>query len=105
MDFITVDLDAPVVAFGLSEDLEPFDSGWHAHNKHQLLYAATGTMHLEGAGSRRLLPPQRAAWIGAQVRHRVRTAHPVALRTVYLPPPGAPMAPTEPCSVFAVTPL
>jgi AraC-like DNA-binding protein len=99
---ISVDLETPSVAFGLREDLRPCDFDWHSHNKHQLLYAAKGSMHLEVEDSQWLLPPQRAAWIGANVKHRVILKGEVELRTIYLPPSTVPLAPTLPCCVFAV---
>ncbi|MGD9538773.1 MAG: helix-turn-helix transcriptional regulator [Alphaproteobacteria bacterium] len=43
---------------------------WHSHDHHQLLYAFSGTAQLEAGGIRFFLPPQRAAWIPAGVRHR-----------------------------------
>lgn len=99
-----IDVDAVrATAFGLSEELRPGTSAWHAHAKHQLLYAAAGTLHLETADGQWLLPPQRAAWIRAGVRHRVRPLSVAALRTVYFTPAGA-SAPLE-LAVFDVTPV
>ncbi len=95
---------APASAFGLSDELDPFDADWHAHAKHQLLYATHGTMRLEAAGAQWILPPQRAAWIGAGVRHRVMASGPVSLRTVYLAPSLVPAELPE-TGVFNVTPL
>lgn len=101
----TVDIDAvSLPAFGLEDDYGPLVSAWHTHNKHQLLYAAVGTLQLEVEGSQWFLPPQRAAWISARVRHRVRALTHVALRTVYLSP-RLKEAPPEPCLVFAATPI
>jgi AraC-like DNA-binding protein/mannose-6-phosphate isomerase-like protein (cupin superfamily) len=101
----TVDVDAvEAPGFGLADDLAPFVSRWHAHGKHQLLYAASGALHLEVEGAQWLLPPQRAAWIPASLRHRVRANGPVALRTVYLAPGGSAPAAVAP-GVFAVSPL
>lgn len=100
-----VDVDAALApAFGLSEDLQAFASGWHSHEKHQLLYAATGTLVLETQAAEWLLPPQRAAWITAGTRHRVRARSAVQLRTVYLSRRLAPAPPWE-CRVFSVGPL
>jgi hypothetical protein len=100
-----LDVDAVEArAFGLADELEPFVSRWHAHRKHQVLYAASGALHLEVDDAQWLLPPQRAAWIPALLRHRVRATGPVALRTVYLAPgAGAPAAGAP--RVFAVSPL
>src|SRR5262249_23991830 len=86
----SVDVDAvPLSAFGLEDDCGPLVSERHAHEKHQLLYAAAGTLKLEAEDGQWLLPPQRAAWIRAGVSHRVRALGRVALRTVYLAPPVA----------------
>jgi AraC-like DNA-binding protein len=48
------------------------DSNWHAHDLHQLLYAFEGSVELEDARARFLLPPRLAAWIPAGVTHRTR---------------------------------
>jgi AraC-like DNA-binding protein len=100
---ISVD-NSPAAAFGLVDDLDPFDSDWHAHGKHQLLYCAAGTLRLSVKGSWWLLPPQRAAWIQAGVNHQVKANASIALRTVYLSQPLT-VAVEDPCRVFAVTPL
>jgi AraC-like DNA-binding protein len=101
----SVDVDAvPLSAFGLEDDYGPLVSERHAHEKHQLLYAAAGTLKLEAEDGQWLLPPQRAAWIRAGVSHRVRALGRVALRTVYLAPPVA-FAPESACVVFAAEPL
>lgn len=100
-----LDVDAVAApAFGLEDAYGPLVTPWHAHRKHQLLYAAEGTLKLEVEGSQWLMPPQRAAWIGAGVRHRVHALGAVALRTVYLAPPVA-GAPEDACVVFAAEPL
>jgi AraC-like DNA-binding protein len=99
-----VDVDAaPAPSFGLADDFGERDTGWHQHNRHQLLYAVTGSLHLEVDGAQWLLPPQRAAFIPARTTHRVRCQTRVALRTVYLDA-GATGLPATTC-VFAVTPL
>jgi AraC-like DNA-binding protein len=46
------------------------DGTWHSHDLHQLLYAFEGSVELEDARARFLLPPHLAAWIPAGVRHR-----------------------------------
>ena len=100
-----VDVDAVALpAFGLEDDFGPLVSTWHAHEKHQLLYAASGTLKLEIEGSQWLLPPQRAAWIRAKTRHRVHAASAIALRTVYLSPQLR-GAPASNCVVFTAEPI
>lgn len=89
--------------FGLAEDLPAMDTGWHTHARPQLLYATEGALRLWAEDRSVLLPPQRAAWIGAGLRHRVETGRPVRLRTVYfLPGDGAG---GEPLAVFSAPPL
>ncbi|QSQ22463.1 helix-turn-helix transcriptional regulator [Pyxidicoccus parkwayensis] len=101
-----VDVDAvPASAFCLTDELTPFASGWHAHRRHQLLYAARGALHLEVAHAQWLLPPQRAAWLAGGTRHRVRAAQPATLCTVYLEPSRVPVAPEGECRVFVLPPL
>lgn len=58
---------------------------WHAHERHQLMYAFSGTLRLEAATGIYLLPPQRAAWIPAGVRHR-STLHNVLSGSVFFAP-------------------
>jgi len=102
---LAFDVDAVnLPAFGIEEDYGPLVSPWHGHNKHQLLYAAAGTLKLEVEGSQWLLPPHRAAWIGARVQHRVHAVSRFTLRTVYLSPRQTPSPPSA-CLVFAATPV
>jgi AraC-like DNA-binding protein len=106
VDIHDVELDA----FAFTDEIEPSrPSVWHAHGSHQLLYAASGTLGFEvrspeAGGTQWLLPPQRAAWIPANVEHRVRAVATVALCTVYFRP-----AFCEPssagASVFGASPL
>lgn len=100
-----VDVDAvPDEAFALAEDLAAFTSEEHQHDKHQLLYAASGTMTLSTKGQRWLLPPQRAAWIAAGTPHVVASTTGIELRTVYFAGTLVPKRGST-CTVFGVTPL
>lgn len=58
---------------------------WHAHERHQLMYAFSGTLRLEAENGIYLLPPQRAAWIPAGVGHRT-TLHNVLSGSVFFAP-------------------
>lgn len=58
---------------------------WHAHERHQLMYAFSGTLRLEAENGIYLLPPQRAAWIPTGVRHRT-TLHNVLSGSVFFAP-------------------
>ena len=100
-----VDVDsARAPAFGLPDELSPFRSEWHAHRRHQILYAVRGLLHLEVAGDSWLLPPHRAAFLCAGTTHRVFAERPVSLRTVYLSPRLV-RRPGFDCRVFTVAPL
>lgn len=100
-----VDVDAvPLSAFGLADERDPSVADAHAHDKHQLLYAERGSLELVTLGGKWLLPPQRAAWIGAGVEHSVRFRSSASLRTVYFDR-RVPLVPEVECVVFAVTPL
>lgn len=80
-----VDVDAvKAEAFALAEDLhEPFASDAHQHDKHQLLYARSGTMFVVTGSERWMLPPERAAWIPARTKHVVTSTTGIELRTIY----------------------
>jgi AraC-like DNA-binding protein len=91
--------------FGHADTLPArFDSGWHQHPTHQLLYSAEGTLHLEVEAGVWLLPPQRAAWLLAGLPHRVAADGGAALRTIYLSA-RLPLCPSLPCAVFDVNAL
>lgn len=101
-----VDVDeVPLRAFGLADEHAPFDSDWHSHRVHQLLYASAGTMRLITDGGTWLLPPLRAAWIPARTRHRVHSTGPLSLRTVYFAEDTSLAPKVEGCAVFNVDPL
>jgi transcriptional regulator GlxA family with amidase domain len=71
-------------AWGVAEDLGPFDSGWSRSAVNKVIYASSGVLHLQVGDARWLLPPQRAAWIRAGTEHRITAAEPVSLRTVHV---------------------
>lgn len=100
-----IDIDAaPALAFGLADEHAPFSGDWHQHARHQLLYAESGSMQLEVAGGRWLLPPRRAAWIRAGVRHRVETRGHLALRAVVLDP-SLTAGPAAACLIVDMEPV
>lgn len=101
-----VDIDgAAPPAFALADDLAAFDSDWHVHTRHQLLYASAGTMRFSTGRDSWLLPPLRAAWIPAGTSHRVHAAGALSLRTVYFAQALAHDESLQKCAVFNVTPL
>ncbi len=70
-------------AFSLTDDLPIMRGEPHRHGKHQLLYAASGTMVLELDDASWFLPSSRAAWIGAGTVHRVVVTSACRLSTIY----------------------
>ncbi len=90
-------------AYGHEDELEAFDSGWHHHGTHQLLYASSGTLTVVVDGATWLLPPGRGAWIPAATPHRVTTAR-ASLRTTYVRQDAAQGAP-DGVAVFTMPPL
>ena len=76
---------------------------WHSHAPAQLLYAASGLLRVESEAGLWIVPPHRAVWIPAAMRHRVRMTSAVEMRTLYVHAglPGLPGG----CRVIAVSPL
>jgi len=100
-----IDLDAaPAASFVHAARLPAgTDTAWHAHARHQLLFAGAGVMHLETDAGQWLLPPQQAAWISGGARHRVRVRADADLCTAYLEPALGHDLPA--LAVFAVPPV
>jgi AraC-like DNA-binding protein len=94
----------PAELFGLSDELGRVDGDWHAHTRHQLLYARSGTLRLEVHDAAWVLPPRRAAWIRAGVVHRVSVKRSVSLCTMYVDRRRA-NGPDAAVGVFPVTDL
>lgn len=94
----------PEVTFGIRRELPSLDAGWQAFPGHYLLYAASGTFTLEVADRRWLLPPQRAAWVAADVLIHIHAAGPVTSSSILFAK-GSIAQPAFDCRVFAVTPL
>ena len=96
-----LDVDAVEGSFALSDRRVSGESGWHSHPKHQLLYAAVGSVQLHCAGWEWTVPPQRAAWLPAHVSHNVLSGRPYELRSLYFCPNELSDVPSE----VAVFPL
>jgi len=94
----------PAAAFSFYQEFESLAGDWGAFPRHYLLYASSGVFRLEVAQTQWLLPPQRAAWIAADVPIRVSIRAPVTCCSVlYARTSIAPPAPS--CRVFALSPL
>ncbi len=97
------DVPRPVVAMA-----REFPDGhliaFHQHSRAQLLYASSGVMTVRTENGLWVVPPLRAVWIPAHIRHQIHTAGQLSMRTLYIQPdidPGLP----EGCCVVSVTPL
>lgn len=91
-------------AYGFAQTFTSLPGDWSTFPRHYLLYASSGTFYLEVAQARWLLPPQRAAWIAADVPLRVSVKAPVACCSVLFAK-DAITPPPLPCQVFTVSPL
>jgi AraC-like DNA-binding protein len=76
--------DRPVMAL---QDEYPagFVDPMHSHEHVQILYASAGVMSVRTPATSFVIPPQRAVWLPAGMKHEVACRGPVSLRTQYLP--------------------
>lgn len=75
----------PVV--GLTDEYPAaFVDPLHSHDRIQFLYASSGVMSVVTETTSFVVPPQRAVWLPAGVKHEVSCRGPVSLRTLYIDP-------------------
>jgi AraC-like DNA-binding protein len=75
---------------------------WHTHDDHQLAWAASGVLTVRTLQTAWVLPPTRALWIPAGVRHETLTAGAAAtMRSLYVRPGLCPIRWTDPTPVRA----
>ena len=77
---------------------------WHEHELHQLVWSARGVVAVNVGDAHWVLPPTRAVWLPAGIRHRTGAVGRAALRGVYAHPHRCPVRWAEPRMV-AVRPL
>ncbi|KPA98329.1 AraC family transcriptional regulator [Pseudomonas asplenii] len=75
----------------------------HQHRRAQLLYGASGVMHVLTDDGNWIVPPQRAVWIPPQVPHQVLMLG-VSTRSLYIEP-AAVATMSASCQVLEVSPL
>lgn len=63
---------------------------WHAHDDHQLAWAASGVLTVRTEHADWVLPPTRALWIPAGLRHETLAAGAATMLSLYLRPDRAP---------------
>ena len=74
---------------------------WHTHVDHQLAWAASGVLTVRTQESAWVLPPTRALWIPAGLRHETLSAGTATMRSAYVRPARCPISWTEPTPVSA----
>lgn len=76
----------------------------HRHIRGQFLFAAAGTMFVRSSGHAWMVPPSRALWIPAGVKHAIDAYGELHMRTLYLNATSAALLPHD-CVVLEVTKL
>lgn len=79
-------------------------TGWHTHDAGQLLYATNGVMLVHSESGAWVVPPHRALWLIAGLRHNVTMSGAVLMRTAYIRAETVPGLPPQSC-VLNVSPL
>jgi AraC-like DNA-binding protein/quercetin dioxygenase-like cupin family protein len=77
---------------------------WHVHDDHQLAWAASGVLIVRTEAADWVLPPTRALWIPAGLRHETLAAGTAVMRSLYIRPDHSPAGWADPVPV-AVTPM
>jgi len=65
---------------------------WHTHSDHQLAWAAAGVLIVRTGTATWTLPPSRALWIPAGLRHETLSAGTATMRTLYIRPELCPIS-------------
>ena len=76
----------------------------NSHKRAQLLFASAGVLSVMTEAVSFTIPPQRAVWMPAGVRHEAVTRSPVSVRTLYVDPAADPRLPDH-CQVLDVSSL
>ena len=74
---------------------------WHIHPAHQLAWAASGVLTVRTATAAWVLPPTRALWIPAGLRHETLSAGTATMRALYIKPELCPVSWPDPVPVGA----
>jgi AraC-like DNA-binding protein len=77
---------------------------WHVHDDHQLAWAASGVLTVRTESADWVLPPTRALWIPAGLKHETLAAGTATMRSLYIRPDRSPASWADPVPV-AVGPL
>src|SRR5580658_6642403 len=78
----------PEMLHGIAACMFPMAPGdtfdWHTHEDDQLAWASRGVISVITDTATWLLPPSRALWIPAGVRHEVRARGTTTMRSLYV---------------------
>src|SRR5499425_2967877 len=74
---------------------------WHTHDDHQLAWAVAGVLTVRTAAADWVLPPTRALWIPAGLRHETLAAGTATMRSAYVRRDGCAIAWPEATPVVA----
>ena len=78
----------------------------HCHPRAQLIFAVSGVMEISTADRHWLVPPQRALWMPANLKHEVsRVRTPVEMRTLYVRTADVPVLLPTQAMLVNVSPL
>jgi AraC-like DNA-binding protein/quercetin dioxygenase-like cupin family protein len=64
---------------------------WHTHTDHQIAWAASGVLTVRTSSATWMLPPTRALWIPAGLRHETLSAGAATMRALYIRPDLCPV--------------
>lgn len=79
-------------------------TGWHSDVKGQLLYAVKGLITVHSEAGFWMVPPNRAIWLMAGLRHNIMMSSDVEMRVVYIDTRVEPNLPKR-SHVISVSPL
>lgn len=77
---------------------------WHVHEDHQLAWAASGVLTVRTEDAAWVIPPTRALWIPAGVRHETLSEGAATMRSGYLKPAACAISWSD-CTPVVATPL
>ena len=97
------DIPRPLAA--TATDYGPGDAiDWHSHPRAQLIYGIEGVLTVHTAAGRWVLPPERAVWVPAGIKHRADIAGRLRMRSLFVTAEAARDMPGA-CCVVTVSPL
>ncbi|HCI6694418.1 TPA: helix-turn-helix transcriptional regulator [Klebsiella quasipneumoniae subsp. quasipneumoniae] len=96
---------AVALIVGQTEICEPYTTEEHSHQRHQLIYATRGVVHMSTAVGEWILPPSRALWISGGTKHALTVKRSAEINILYIDPVIYPFTSFAQCCVVEVTAL